>query len=479
MKYVPYRHQTLAREFLLAHDHCALFLGMGLGKTVTTLSVLAERLFDTFTVRRCLVIAPKNVAENVWAQECQKWEHLQDIRCSQILGTEKQRRAALEKEADLYIISRENVVWLMDALHGALPFEMVILDELSSFKSQKAKRWRALRKPIQKVPYVIGLTGTPAPNGYLDLFPQIYLLDGGQRLGKRIGEYRDRYFSPGAHKNHIVYEWRLRVGARDAINRKLQDLCLSMSSEDWLDLPPVIYNEIPVSMDEAARKKYDRLQKEKIIPLLRTAEDCTVLDPTNPEDLDKMTAAIRGDTAAVITGKLLQMANGAVYDDAGGLWEIHDAKLDALAEIAEACPEESLLVFYSYRHDLTRLQRRFPEARVLSGPEEVERWNAGKTPMLLCHAASAGHGLNLQQGGHITVWFGLTWSLELYQQANARLLRPGQKERVIIHHLLCRDTVDERVMQLLKRKRDGQEALLGALRQYFTGKEAEGDAKLV
>lgn len=440
---------------------------------MTTLTVLSEHLWDDFTVRRCLVIAPKNVAENVWAQECDKWEHLKHIRCSLITGPAQKRRRALAAQADLYIINRENVVWLLEETGGVLPFEMVVLDELSSFKSHQAKRWKALKKPIQSVRYVVGLTGTPAPNGYLDLWPQVYLLDGGERLGKRIGEYRDRYFKPGAHKGHIVYEYRLRLGAQDAINRKLQDLCLSMSAEDWLDLPEILYNTIPVSMSPAEQKDYRRLEREKVIPLLAEATGYRELDPRDPEQLAQMTSAIRGDTAATVAGKLLQMAGGAVYDDNGAVIPFHHAKLDALAELLDTHEGENVLCFYNYQHEKDRIVARFPEAVVFSGPEDVRRWNDGEVRLLLCHPASAGHGLNLQQGGHITVWFGLNYSRELYDQANARLHRPGQKETVVIHHLVCRGTVDEKVMDALHSKGEVQQALLDALKGYLEDGHAQ------
>lgn len=470
MKYTPMRHQQIAFDFCMKHPRAGLLMGMGLGKTSVSLSVFVEYKDNLFTARRALVIAPKNVAQNVWAQECLKWDHTKNLRCSTILGTEKQRKEALAADADLYIINRENVVWLMEQLHGSLErFDMVILDELSSFKSTSAKRWKALKKPIQSVRYVLGLTGTPAPNGYLDLWPQMFLLDGGECLGKRIGDYRARYFTMGAHKGHIVYEWRLRIGAQDAINRKLRELCVSMSAEDWLKLPPVIYNTVYVSMDKAGKKSYDKFQKDKVIPLLETRSGIRQLDPNSEKDLEKMTSAIQADTAAVVTGKLIQMANGAVYDDNGTVVPIHDAKLDALEEIAEANEGNNLLVFYSFKHDLERIRKRFPQARVFSGPGDVDDWNAGKIPMLLCHPASCGHGLNLQQGGHIIVWFGLTWSLELYQQANARLPRPGQKESVIVMHLICRDTVEEKVLAALQEKDTSQGALLDALKGYLSG----------
>lgn len=430
--------------------------------------MLTEHLWDDFTVKKALVIAPKNVAQNVWAQECRKWEHTQDIRCTLVMGTAAQRLQALSSDADLYIINRENVVWLVDALQNDLPFDMVIIDELSSFKSTKAKRWKAIKKLIQTVPYVIGLTGTPAPNSYLDLWPQIYLLDGGARLGRTVSDYRYRYFKPGAHKGHVVYEWIMRLGAQDAINRKLKDLCLSMSAEDWLDLPDTIYNTIPVSMDAAAEKRYKRFERTKVMALLQEATGFRELDVRNPEQLAQMTSAIRGDTAAAIAGKLLQMAGGAVYDDDGRVVPIHEAKLDALAELLESNEGENVLCFYNYQHEKQRILERFPQAVAFSGTE-VEAWNDGRIPLLLCHPASTGHGLNLQSGGHITVWYGLNWSLELYQQANARLSRPGQTHSVVIHHLVCRDTIDERVMAALQKKNEGQEALLKALKDYLGG----------
>lgn len=436
---------------------------------MTTLTLLAYHLWDDFRVKRCLVIAPKNVAENVWAQECEKWDHLKAIKCASVMGSAKQRKAALASDAQLFIINRENVVWLMDELNGKLPFEMVIIDELSSFKSHQAKRWKALRKAIQTVPYVIGLTGTPAPNSYLDLWPQVYLLDGGERLGRRVGDYRARYFEPGAHKGHVVYEWKPRPGAQSAINRKLKDLCLSMSSEDWLDLPPIMYNTIPVSMDSTGRKKYEVLKKENIIPLLQQGNDFRELDPRKPEELAQMTSAIRGDTAAAIAGKLLQMASGAVYDDNGGVIPIHDAKLNALSELVDTNPGENILCFYNYQHEKARILERFPQAVAFSGPDDVVRWNRGEIPMLLCHPASAGHGLNLQMGGHIIVWFGMNWSLELYQQANKRLHRPGQKETVIIHHLVTKGTLDDKVVSVLSDKDASQNELLVALKGYIGG----------
>lgn len=473
MNFTPMPHQKLAYDFAKDKKRACLFLDMGLGKTVVTLSILADHLWDDFTVKKALVIAPKNVAENVWAQECAKWDHTAGIQCSVITGTAAQRRRALHAPAHLYIINRENVVWLVDELNGEFPFDMTILDELSSFKNRTSKRWKALYKVIQNVPIVLGLTGTPAPNGYLDLWAQIFLIDGGKRLGRRITEYRERYFRPGAHKGHIVYEWKLRMGAKEAIDRSLKDLCLSMSAADWLKLPPILYNTIPVSMDKETRETYDTLEREKVIPLLQKADGFEQLDPYKDEDLARMTSAIQGDTAAAIAGKLLQMANGAVYDDERNVVPIHEAKLDALAEIVDTNPGENLLVFYDYQHDKERILSHFPKAREFTGPADIEDWNKGRVPILLCHPASCGHGLNLQHGGHIIVWYGLTWSLELYQQANARLPRPGQKQSVIIHHIVCKDTLDERVMAVLRERDETQSSLLNALKGYLKKEEMQ------
>lgn len=472
-KFIPMPHQEKAIAFLKERNKAGLFLGMGLGKTVSVLTVLEELIHEEFSVHKTLVIAPKNVAENVWSQEIRKWSHLHSLTCSVISGTAKQRAAAVEKQADIYVLGRDNFVWLTDYLNGAWPFDSLVLDELSSFKNPNTKRFKALKKYAPRCKIVWGLTGTPAPNGYLDLWSQIYLLDGGERLGKNITEYRTRYFSMGAHKGHVVYEWRLRIGAKETINRKLSDLCLSMSSEDWLHLPPVVYNTVYVSMDERARKDYDRFKNDKVLPLLKQGDTTTRLNPRDPDDLRQMTNLIQGDTAATVAGKLLQMANGAVYDDSSEVLEIHDAKLEALGEIIEAAQGENVLVFYSYQHDKDRILKKFPQARTFSGPKDVEDWNAGKIPILLCHPASTGHGLNLQHGGRIIVWFGLTWSLEMYQQANARLPRPGQTKSVIVQHLVCRDTIDERVLSVLQGKRDGQKALLDALKGYLL----KGDTK--
>lgn len=417
--------------------------------------------YEEFAIRNALVIAPKRVAEDTWSREQAKWEHLKHLKVVKVMGTKDKRLAALKEQADIYIINRENVEWLVETLGARWCFDAVVIDELSSFKSAKSKRWKALRKVIFGSRYVYGLTGTPASNGYLDLWPEMYLLDHGERLGKTLGAYRSTYFNPGAHKGHVVFEWRLKPGARERIDARLSDICLSMSKEDWLDLPERTYNTIPVQLDSKARKLYDQFKRDKILPLVHEHEKLAVA-----QGMDYDTAVV-GDMAAQVSGKLLQMANGAVYDDDGEVFHIHDAKLDMLAEIADTSAGQPILVFYNYKHDLKRLQERFPDAVKMGGEDVISAWNRGEIPMLLCQPASAGHGLNLQDGGHIIVWFGLTWSLELYQQANDRLHRMGQRSAVIVHHLVAEDTIDEKVMAALTAKDATQKGLLDALKQYL------------
>ena len=417
--------------------------------------------YEEFAIRKALVIAPKRVAEDTWSREQAKWEHLKHLKVVKVMGTKDKRLAALKEQADIYIINRENVEWLVETLGTRWRFDAVVIDELSSFKSAKSKRWKALRKVIFGSRYVYGLTGTPASNGYLDLWPEMYLLDHGERLGKTLGAYRSTYFNPGAHKGHVVFEWRLKPGARARIDARLSDICLSMSKEDWLDLPERTYNTIPVQLDSKARKLYDQFKRDKLLPLVHEHEKLAVA-----QGMDYDTAVV-GDMAAQVSGKLLQMANGAVYDDDGEVFHIHDAKLDMLAEIADTSAGQPILVFYNYKHDLKRLQERFPDAVKMGGEDVISAWNRGEIPMLLCQPASAGHGLNLQDGGHIIVWFGLTWSLELYQQANDRLHRMGQRSAVIVHHLVAEDTIDEKVMAALTAKDATQKGLLDALKQYL------------
>lgn len=455
MQFIPKQHQVKALEFLRAHQRCCLFLDMGLGKTVVTLTYVKE-LYDDFAVSRVLVIAPKRVAEDTWTSEKDKWDHLHELRISKVLGSAKQREAALSSTADIYVINRENVQWLVEKVGDKWPFDMVVIDELSSFKSSQSKRWRSLKRVIKLSGRVIGLTGTPAGNGYMDLWPEVFLVDSGAALGRTITSYRDTYFYPGARKGHIVYEWKLKAGSKRKIDEKLKPFCLSMSAEDWLQMPPLFYNEVRVRMSKEEREEYDRFARDKVLPLLG-GELSTMED---------MGSVVVGDTAGVVSNKLLQLANGAVYDDQGGVHHLHDRKLDALEDIVEYSQGQPILVYYTYKHDAQRILERFPFARTLGGSEDIAEWNKGNIPLLLCHPASAGLGLNLQQGGHIMVWFGLPWSLELLQQAEARLYRQGQEQSVIIHRIICEETLDEKVLAALDEKDMTQRGLLKALKEY-------------
>jgi SNF2 family DNA or RNA helicase len=446
VKYEPHGYQAYATKWLLDKEKAALFLGMGMGKSVITLTAINELMFDYFDVAKVLVIAPLRVAQNTWDSEIEKWEHLRHLRIAKILGNEKERIQALNATADIYVINRENVKWLVDRCGKHWPFDMVVIDELSSFKSHQAQRFKALRKIRPFMKRVVGLTGTPAPNSLIDLWPQIYLLDGGKRLGKTITGFRERYFYPDKRNQYIVYSYKPKEGAEEAIYKKLSDICVSMKAEDYLKLPERINNTIPIHLPKKAKEKYDQLERDLLLPL-------------NDSD-------IVANTAAVLTNKLLQMANGAVYDENGDVQEIHNAKLKALEDVLEAANGKPVLIFYAYKHDLARIKKHLKgqDLKVLDTAEDINAWNKGEVPIMLAHPASAGHGLNLQAGGNIIVWFGLTWSLELYSQANARLYRQGQKQNVIIHHLVAKGTMDEDVMRVLENKEAGQEALLNAIK---------------
>jgi SNF2 family DNA or RNA helicase len=446
VKYEPHGYQAYATKWLLDKEKAALFLDMGMGKSVITLTAINELMFDYFDVAKVLVIAPLRVAQNTWDSEIEKWEHLRHLRIAKILGNEKERIQALNATADIYVINRENVKWLVDRCGKHWPFDMVVIDELSSFKSHQAQRFKALRKIRPFMKRVVGLTGTPAPNSLIDLWPQIYLLDGGKRLGKTITGFRERYFYPDKRNQYIVYSYKPKEGAEEAIYKKLSDICVSMKAEDYLKLPERINNTIPIHLPKKAKEKYDQLERDLLLPL-------------NDSD-------IVANTAAVLTNKLLQMANGAVYDENGDVQEIHNAKLKALEDVLEAANGKPVLIFYAYKHDLARIKKHLKgqDLKVLDTAEDINAWNKGEVPIMLAHPASAGHGLNLQAGGNIIVWFGLTWSLELYSQANARLYRQGQKQNVIIHHLVAKGTMDEDVMRVLENKEAGQEALLNAIK---------------
>ena len=463
MKYQPKAHQKYCIDRLTASgqpESAGLLLDMGLGKTSITLTSLAHFLWAEFCVNRILVIAPLRVAEDTWTTEAEKWDHLQDLRIAAILGDKKKRLEALHSDADLYVINRENVEWLCDPKLSGMKkwkFDLVVIDELSSFKNNQSKRWRAFKRRVPPDVPVWGLTGTIAPKGYIDLWPQVFLLDRGERLERTLGAYREMYFTPGARKGHIVYEWRLKQGAKDRIDGKLGDLCVSMRKEDWIDLPPITFNQVTVRMNKKERAVYEELKKERVLTELEG------------KDLD---SAIVGATAAALSGKLLQLAGGSLYDEDGGVVEVHSRKLEALEELQEAAQGQPLLVFYAYKHEAQRIREKFPNA-VQMGLEEgkdtsavIRKWNAGEIPMLLCHPASAGHGLNLQAGGHIVVWYGLPWSLELYMQANARLHRMGQTDPVVVHHIVCANTLDEKVLTVLGQREADQNALLDALKAY-------------
>lgn len=446
MIYNPHEYQDYAKEFIIGHPVSLLLLDMGLGKTVITLTALWELLLDYFQIRRVLVIAPLRVARDTWTGECEKWEHLKGIKISTVLGSEKERKTALSRSANVYVINRENVEWLVEL--GNWDFDMIIIDELSSFKSHRAKRFKALKKVRSKAYRIVGLTGTPAPNGLIDLWAEIDILDMGQRLGRFIGAYRERFFLPDKRSRDMVYSYKPREGAEEQIYELISDIAISMKAADYLDMPECIYNQVEVKLDEKEYGLYRKLEKEMLLPF-----DGGDVDAVN---------------AAGLAGKLLQMANGAVYDENGEVRKIHDRKLEALEDLLEAANGKPVLVAYWYKHDKQRIQERF-SAMELESSEDFRNWNAGDIPFALIHPASAGHGLNLQAGGSTLIWFGLTWSLELYQQMNARLWRQGQKETVVIHHLIAKGTLDEQAMNSLEKKDRGQSALVDAVKVRIGG----------
>lgn len=442
MIFKPHDYQERAIEFILNHENSALFLDMGLGKTVITLTALYSMLFDRFTATKVLVIAPLTVAWNTWSLEAEKWEHLQGLKISKILGTAAERRKALQEDAEIYVINRENVVWLVKELK-TWPFDVVVIDELSSFKSNQSKRFKALKYVRPYIDHVIGLTGTPASNSMMDLWAEMYLVDQGERLGKTLTWYRSNYFKPGWSNGYVVYKWQLLPGAKDIITEKLSDISVSMSAQDYLSLPDKVETDIFIDLDSKALKAYQQLEREAL----------TTVDDTE----------IEGINAAAIMSKLLQASNGFLYDESHAVHRLHSAKLEALEELIEQA-QSPVLVFYEFKADLEDLAK-LKGARQLSGPKDIEDWNAGKINILLAHPASAGYGLNLQEGGHIVVWYGLTWSLEQYQQANARLYRQGQKDTVFIYHILAKGTADEDVKKALEDKDMSQSALLNALKE--------------
>ncbi|WP_250455150.1 SNF2-related protein [Clostridium tertium] len=447
MQFNPWNYQQYSINHIIDHKASGLFLDMGMGKTVSTLTAIDNLIF-LGEVNKVLVIAPLRVAEDTWSTEVEKWDHLKHLRVSKILGAKKQREEALIKNADIYVTNRENVDWLVSECFDSWIWDMVIIDELSSFKSSKAKRFRALKKVRPYFKRIVGLTGTPAPNSLIDLWPQIYLLDGGQRLGKTITGFKDRYFNPGRRNGYVVYNWELKEGAEEEIQNKISDICISMKANDYLDLPERMDNKVEISLSKKSMGIYKKLEKDLIIEL-------------GEEDI---TAA----NAAVLTNKLLQMANGAIYSESKEVVNIHDEKIEKLEEIIDTSNGKTVLAFYNFKHDYNRISEMLTKKKInhqtLNTSEDIKKWNNGEIQVALLHPASAGHGLNLQYGGNIIVWFGLTWSLELYQQANARLHRQGQKETVIIHHLIAKGTVDEDVMNALANKEINQDMLLEAVK---------------
>lgn len=389
-------------------------------------------------------MAPKRVAEHTWSTECQKWDHLKHLKVVKIMGTAKQRAEALSQVADIYVVNRENVVWLVEHLGGRWPFKIVVLDELSSFKSAQAKRWKALRRVRGRIRRIIGLTGTPRPNSLEDFWAELYLLDQGKRLGKTLGGFRAKYLTPEKMNGHVIYSYKEREGASDEVNALLQDIAISIRKEDVLQLPGQIYEDIVLTPTKQLLTKYKQFEKEAVLEVLEGEE-------------------IMAGTAAALTNKLLQFANGAIYDMDGQAHELHSVKLDALEELIEEAGGDPVLVLYAYKHDADRIRQRIT-CRSLDTSEDIDAWNRGEIPVALAHPASIGHGLNLQEGGHITIWFGLTWSLELYQQANERLNRPGQTQVCRVYHLILKGTHDERVLLSLKNKDKGQAAAIEALR---------------
>lgn len=450
MKFIPHDYQKRAVSFIREHEAAGLFLEMGLGKTVITLTAIDELMNDSFEVSRVLVIAPLRVAEDTWSRESNKWDHLKHLTISKILGSAADRIRALKAQADIYVINRENVVWLVEYLEEnrmKWPFDMVVIDELSSFKNNQAKRFKALRRMRPAIDRIVGLTGTPAANSLMDLWAEMYLLDRGERLGRTLTAYRGNWFRPGYGNGYVTYKWEPRRGALEAITKRIADITVSMKAEDYLTLPDKVESTIEVSLDEKGLKAYKEMERESLIEL--EGEEIAALD------------------AAAVMSKLLQMANGFIYDEAHNPRHIHEAKLDALGEILEAA-ESPVLVYYNFQADKDAILSRFHEAKLLENDSTIEEWNKGKIKILLAHPASAGYGLNLQDGGHIMAWYGLPWSLEQYLQAVARLQRQGQKYPVMVYHLIAKGTVDEQVVASLSKKDMTQSALISILKDRRT-----------
>lgn len=443
MKYKPHSYQEYAIRYIETHPISALLIDMGLGKTSITLTAIRNLLFDSFEVCKVLVIAPLRVAKNTWTDEIKKWEHLSTLTYSLIVGNENERLSALNEKADIYIINRENVDWLVNKSGYKFDFDMVVIDELSSFKNHQSKRFKSLMKVRPFVKRIVGLTGTPSSNGLMDLFAEFKILDMGKRLGYFIGQYRNTYFKPDKMNGPIVYSYKPLPNAENAIYEKISDITVSMKANEYLKMPELLTSNYVVELSNSEKNQYDEMKKS------------LVLEITDGE--------ITASNAASLSNKLCQLSNGAIYDDEQNIVEIHDRKLETLEDIIESMNGKPLLIAYWYRHDLERIKSRF-SVRKIKTSEDISDWNDGKIPVALIHPASAGHGLNLQNGGSTLVWFGLTWSLELYQQTNARLYRQGQKNTVVIQHIITKGTIDEQILKALQKKNKTQADLIDAVR---------------
>lgn len=448
MKFKPWPYQAYCINRILAQNGLALWLDMGLGKTVITLTAINDLKYNRFEICKCLIIAPKKVAEATWQKEVLKWDHLSKLRIATVLGSAPKRIKAVNTPADVYVINRENVPWLVDYYRNDWPFDMVVIDESSSFKNHKAKRFKSLSWVRKKVKRIVELTGTPAPNGLLDLWAQVFLLDGGAHLGKTLGQFRDAYFDPDKRSRDQIFSYAPKQGADSSVYEILSDICVSMQAADYLELPDCIEVTVPVVLDSKAQLAYNKLEKEAL--------------------LEVGDAEVNAGTAAVLSNKLLQLCNGAVYNEDREVLHIHDCKIEAFKELVESLNGQSALVFYNFKHDKDRIIEALAKSglrvRVYKSPADEDAWNSGEIDILLAHPASCAYGLNLQSGGHHVIWFGLNWSLELYQQANKRLHRQGQKEPVIIHLLVVEGGLDSDVMQALEAKGDTQTALLEAVK---------------
>lgn len=449
-EFIPHKYQLTAINHVINVPKCGLFLDMGLGKTVSTLTAIKELKYNRFQVNKVLIIAPKKVAEGTWSKEKDKWNHTKDFRVSLVLGSQQKRIKALSVNADLYIINRENIPWLVDYLRNDWYFDTVVIDESSSFKNSRSKRFKALKMVLPKINRLIELTGTPSPNGVEDLWAQIYLLDQGTRLEKYITHFRAKYMEPNKRNRSQIFDYKIKDGVYDSIINKISDICISMKSEDYLELPDLSYNEIPVILNDKARRDYDKMERDFVLELESAEDEITAVN------------------AAALSNKLLQISNGAVYDSTGIYTEVHDVKIEAFLELVERLQGKSLLVFYNFQHDRDRIKRALEKSdlvvKELKTTQDEDDWNAGKIDILLTHPASAAYGLNLQEGGNHVCWFGLSWNLEHYQQANKRLHRQGQKEKVIIHHLVTQGTRDEDVMRALDNKAGVQEEIMQSLK---------------